>query len=147
MIAGVHHACVHVSDMVRSIGFYRDTLGMKEIVNITYDADPAMMDLPGTKPRQHLVLLSAGNANVELIQYLEPTGTSAPRKTTDNGSIHLCFAVNDLEKTYGELKGKGVRFHRDPLLIGEAGQGLANHWYVYFRGPDNEILELIQPPA
>jgi catechol 2,3-dioxygenase-like lactoylglutathione lyase family enzyme len=147
MISGVHHACVHVSDMARSVAFYRDALGMKETVNIKYDADPIMMDLPGTKPRQHLVLLSAGNANVELIQYLEPKGTPGERKTTDNGTIHLCFAVTDIKKVYEELKKRGIRFHRDPDIIGEAGEGLANHRYVYFRGPDNEILELIQPPA
>jgi len=147
MISGVHHACVIVSDMARSVAFYRDALGMKETVNITYDADPAMMDLPGTKPKQHLVMLSAGNANVELIQYLEPKGRSDERRTCDNGTLHLCFAVKDINKVYGELKKKGVRFHRDPDIIGEAGEGLAKHWYVYFRGPDNEILELIQPPA
>ena len=84
MISGVHHACVIVSDMERSLNFYRDTLGMKEEVNITYDADPVMMDLPGTKPKQHLVLLSAGNARVEVIHYIEPKGgltTAAPATT------------------------------------------------------------------
>ncbi len=146
MISGVHHACVIVSDMERSLKFYRDTLGMKEEVNITYDADPVMMDLPGTKPKQHLVLLSAGNARVELIHYIEPKGGPNDRRTCDNGTLHLCFRVDDIKKTYMTLKAKGVRFHRDPDLIGEAGEGLAGHWYVYLRGPDNEVLEFIQPP-
>lgn len=147
MISGVHHACVSVSDMERSLAFYRDTLGMKEEVNITYDADPAMMDLPGTKPKQHLVLLSAGNARVELIHYIEPKGRPNDRRTCDHGTLHLCFQVDDVRRTCQTLKARGVRFHREPLLIGEAGEGLAGHWYVYFRGPDNEVLELIQPPA
>ena len=147
MISGVHHACVSVSDMERSLRFYRDTLGMEEEVNITYDADPCMMDLPGTKPRQHLVLLSAGNARVELIQYIEPKGRPNDRRTCDNGTLHLCFRVDDIMKIHQTLKAQGVRFHRDPLLIGEAGEGLSGHWYVYFRGPDNEVLEFIQPPA
>lgn len=134
----MHHTCVIVSDMEKSLGFYLDTLGMKEKVNIKYDADPVMMDLPGTKPKQHLVLLSAGNASVELIQYLEPKGKPNDPRTCDNGTLHLCFQ--------GELESRGVRFHRDPDLIGDAGQGLAGHWYVYFRGPDNEVLEFIQPP-
>jgi catechol 2,3-dioxygenase-like lactoylglutathione lyase family enzyme len=145
-ILGVHHACIIVSDMEKSLKFYRDTLGMEEKVNIKYDADPAMMDLPGTKPKQHLVLLSAGNANVELIHYIEPKGRPNEWRTCDNGTLHLCFQVADIKKMYEELKAKGVRFHRDPLLIGEGGEGLTGHWYVYLRGPDNEVLEFIQPP-
>jgi catechol 2,3-dioxygenase-like lactoylglutathione lyase family enzyme len=146
LITGVHHTCVIVSDMERSLQFYKDTLGMEEQVNITYDADPAMMDLPGTKPKQHLVLLSAGNAHVELIQYLEPEGRPNDRRTCDTGTMHLCFQVDDIEKVYESLKKKGVTFHRTPDFIGEDGEGLADHGYVYFRGPDNEVLELIQPP-
>jgi catechol 2,3-dioxygenase-like lactoylglutathione lyase family enzyme len=145
-ILGVHHACIIVSDMEKSLKFYRDTLGMKEKVNIKYNADPAMMDLPGTKPKQHLVLLSAGNANVELIHYMEPKGRPNDRRTCDNGTLHLCFQVEAIKTIYRDLKAKGVRFHRDPDLIGEAGEGLAGHWYVYLRGPDNEVLEFIQPP-
>ena len=145
LISGVHHTCVIVSDMERSLEFYRDTLGMKEEVNIKYDADPVMMDLPGTKPRQHLVMLSAGNAHVELIQYLEPKGRVNDRRACDNGTMHLCFLIDDMTKVYDELKAKGIRFHRSPDLIGEAGGDLAGWSYVYFRGPDKEILELIQP--
>jgi catechol 2,3-dioxygenase-like lactoylglutathione lyase family enzyme len=145
-ISGVHHACVIVSDMEKSLKFYRDTLGLKEKVNIKCDVDPAMMDLPGTEPKLHLVLLSAGNAHVELIHYIEPKGRPNDRRTCDNGTLHLGFQVDDIRKMYTDLKSKGVRFHRDPLLIGEAGEGLAGHWYVYLRGPDNEVLEFIQPP-
>jgi catechol 2,3-dioxygenase-like lactoylglutathione lyase family enzyme len=146
LIDGIHHACVIVSDMERSLKFYRDTLGMEEEVDITYDADPAMMDLPGTQPKQHLVLLSAGNMHVELIQYLEPKGRPNDRRTCDNGTMHLCFRVNDIMKVYEELKSQGIKFHRTPDFIGDAGGGLAHYGYVYFRGPDNEVLELIQPP-
>jgi catechol 2,3-dioxygenase-like lactoylglutathione lyase family enzyme len=146
LIAGVHHACIIVSDMERSLKFYRDMLGMREEVNIQYDADPVMMDLPGTKPKQHLVLLTTGNTHVELIHYIEPKGRPNDRRTCDNGTFHLCFEVDDIKKTYKTLASKGVRFHRDPDLIGEAGEGLAGHWYVYLRGPDNEVLEFIQLP-
>jgi len=60
--------------------------------------------------------------------------------------MHLCFQVDDIQKVCEKLKAAGTRFHRDPDLIGEAGKTLANHWYVYLRGPDNEVLELIQLP-
>ena len=44
MIKGIHHACVIVSDMDRSLDFYRDKLGLKEVMNLKFDADPAMME-------------------------------------------------------------------------------------------------------
>jgi catechol 2,3-dioxygenase-like lactoylglutathione lyase family enzyme len=147
MIAGVHHACVIVSDMERSLGFYRDILGMKEEMNLKFDADPVMMDLPGTKPKQHLVMLSAGNAVVELIHYVEPKGKAAQVRPCDFPNMHVCFLVDDIKKAYDEAKAKGVNtFHRAPDLIQGSGTSLDGYWYVYFRGPDNEILEFIQPP-
>ena len=57
MINGVHHGCVIVSDMEKSLAFYRDKLGLKEVMNLKFDADPVMMDLQGTEPKQHLVML------------------------------------------------------------------------------------------
>jgi catechol 2,3-dioxygenase-like lactoylglutathione lyase family enzyme len=62
MISGLHHASIVVSDMKKSLTFYRDTLGMKQEMEFRYEADPVVMDLPGSKPKQHLILLSAGNA-------------------------------------------------------------------------------------
>jgi catechol 2,3-dioxygenase-like lactoylglutathione lyase family enzyme len=83
---------------------------------------------------------------VELIQYLEPKGRPNDRRTCDNGTMHLCFRVHDIMKVYEDLKAKGIKFHRIPDFIGDDGGGLAHYGYVYFRGPDNEVLELIQPP-
>jgi hypothetical protein len=55
--------------------------------------------------------------------------------------------VDDIKQVYKKLSSKGIRFHRTPDFIGEDGEGLADHGYVYFRGPDNEVLEFIQPPG
>ncbi len=145
-ISGVHHTCVIVSDMDKSLKFYRDILGMLEEVNLKFDADPVMMDLPGTKPKQHLVMLSAGNTIIELIQYIEPKGKPCDRKPCDTANMHICFQVEDINKTYEEIKAMGISFHRDPDFIDESGGALNGYGYVYFRGPDNEILEFIQVP-
>jgi catechol 2,3-dioxygenase-like lactoylglutathione lyase family enzyme len=146
MIKGVHHTCVIVSDMEKSLKFYRDVLGMHEDANIKYDADPAMMDLPGTEPKQHLVMLSAGNTVIELIQYIEPKGKPYDRRPCDIANMHICFQVDDIRDAYGRLVDLGIKFHRDPDFIGDDGGELSGYGYVYFRGPDNEILELIQVP-
>lgn len=148
MISGVHHACITVSDMEKSLRFYRDILGMKEKMNLKFDADPVMMDLPGTKPKQHLVMLYAGNTLVELIQYVEPVGQPDPRRTCDFGASHICFQVVDIKQAYEEVVAKGVNtFHKPPEFIGASGGPLNGYGYVYFRGPDNEIVEFMQMPS
>ena len=148
MINGVHHACVIVSDMEKTLRFYRDILGMREEMNLKFDADPVMMDLRGTKPKQHLVMLSAGNAFVELIQYVEPVGKPTDRRPCDFPNMHICFQVEDIKKAYEEALAKGVNtFHRAPACINESGGPLNGYGYVYFRGPDDEILEFMQVPS
>ena len=148
MIRGIHHACVIVSDMDRSLDFYRDKLGMKEVMNLKFDADPVMMDLQGTNPKQHLVMLEAGNANVELIQYIEPKGQRSDHAPCDFPNMHVCFHVDDIKAVYEKAKKVGIdAFHREPDFIEGSGTSLDGYGYVYFRGPDNEILEFIQTPS
>jgi catechol 2,3-dioxygenase-like lactoylglutathione lyase family enzyme len=134
--------------MEKSLKFYRDTLGLKETMNIKIKADPLMMDLPGTDPYQHLVMLSTGNSHVELIQYVKPRGKNIRKKTCDIGVSHICFQVDDINEAYKKMLDKGINtFHRTPDFIGEQGGSLNGYGYVYFRGPDNEILEFIQVPS
>ncbi len=146
MVAGIHHACVVVSDMEKSLRFYRDTIGLKELMNFKIKADPVMMGLSDARAQQHLVMLSAGNAIVELIQYLEPEGKNVQKRTCDFGTSHVCFQVSDINAVYKEMVSKGISsFHRTPDLI-SAPCPLKGYRYVYFKGPDNEILEFIQTP-
>ena len=93
-------------------------------------------------------MLSGANAVIELIQYTEPKTKRAEVRPCDYPNMHICFEVKDIKKAYDELVRKGVNtFHRTPDLIDGSGTPLDGHRYVYFRGPDNEILEFIQPPA
>jgi len=147
MITGLHHGCVIVSDMERSLEFYRDKLGLKELMNLKFEADPVMMDLPGTEPRQHLVMLKAGDAHLELIQYLAPRGKKSDHAPCDFPNMHICLQVDDIKATYAQARAAGIdTFHREPDFIEGSGTALDGYGYVYFRGPDNEILEFIQPP-
>ena len=145
MVSGIHHSCIVVSDMQKSLEFYRDKIGLKELMNFKIQGDPVMLNLRKT-PQQHLVMLSAGNSIVELIQYLEPKGTKVHKETCDFGVAHICFQVSDINAAYEAMKEKGVvSFHRTPDFI-SASCDLNGYGYVYFRGPDDEIVEFMQVP-
>jgi len=66
---------------------------------------------------------------------LEPKG-SASRL----GVWQLSFRVKDLDAAVAELKGKGVAFPKEPVVLASGARA------AFFEGPDGVEMELIQRP-
>jgi len=142
MINGIHHTSFTVSDMERSIRFYRDILGMR----VTWDSKAAgvpfkgpiadkVTGCPGTE--QRLVFLATGDSRIELVEYT-PTGKPlVDNKAGDTGSAHVCFKTDNIQKLHQKLLENKVRLHCDPQDIGFAK-------VMYFRDPDGIVLEAVQ---
>jgi catechol 2,3-dioxygenase-like lactoylglutathione lyase family enzyme len=142
MINGMHHASFTVSDMERSIAFYRDILGMR----VTWDSVQAgvqfkgpvadnVTNCPGTE--QRIVFLACGSSRLELVEYT-PTGKAQlDNKASDTGSAHVCFTTDNIQELYRKLVASGVRLHCVP-------QDLDFAQVMYFRDPDGIILEAAQ---
>jgi catechol 2,3-dioxygenase-like lactoylglutathione lyase family enzyme len=144
-IIGVHHTGLTVSDLKRSLDFYHGILGFpivmeKELMGTEAET---IIALPGTHIR--LAHVKAGeHQTIELLQYLAPQGLSLDKRTCNVGNGHICFVVSDIQKTYQELKAKGVYFKSEPVRLssGKSKGGYA----VYFTDPDGITLELFQRP-
>ena len=140
MIQTLGHAGLGVSDMERSLKFYRDLLGMKVILelDITDDRIARVIGIPGAKCR--IVHLKLGNAVLELFKYYQPKGQNKAKQMNqyDTGLIHIGFEVTDFHKLVEELRKKGVEF------LGEPVEFRPKVWVVYFRGPDGEVCEFRQ---
>lgn len=142
MILGIHHSSFTVSDLEKSIAFYRDILGMtlEREVEISGEMIEQIVALPATHLK--IAFLRVGGDTLELIQYLSPEGKkSLDQKTCDVGSAHLCFRVTDVDKAYQELSAKGVKFKNPTAHFTEDTRGGGA---VYFWDPDNITLELIE---
>jgi len=147
VITGVYHTSFTVSDLDRSLAFYRDVLGLKVVVQQEKAGD--YIEQVVAYPNAHLkiaLLKAEGSDHVlELIEYVHPKGHAIDVSTPNPGSAHLCFRVDDLQRTYEALVAKGVRFKSPPVRItsgvNEGGQA------VYLLDPDGITLELFQPPA
>ena len=121
----------NVADRARLQGeWISKTVGLKEV-----DADYVKLALPDD------------GAALELIQYRTPPSLEIPDpgKANTQGLRHLAFRVDDIEATVSALKSKGI----DPVSSIQEYRP-ANKRLVYFKGPEEILLELAQygtPPA
>ncbi len=145
MISDVHHTCITVSNLERSIAFYRDALGL-ELVTVEQSevsGDDRSDTLGVSEAQVELAIFRVGNAQLELIQYVRPTGRSHERRNNDIGAMHVAFQVDDVHTTYQSLLDKGVTFTGPPATIPKGP--LAGWIWTYLVDPDGVVLELIQP--
>ena len=141
MILGIHHTAISTGDIERSLRFYRDLLGFKEVFSSKWDIGTETTDkIVGLKDSSaRVVMLRTGNACVELFQYAtpEPKPGDINRPVCDHGITHLCLQVADIDAEYARLKTAGMRFHCPPQDIG----GLRA---TYGRDPDGNVVELLE---
>ncbi len=144
MIQGIHHTCITVSDLDRSIAFYRDLLGLE--LKFTEESERSGDDrskaLGVEKAQVKLAILRAGDAQVELIEYVNAKGRPYDRHNNDAGAMHIAFQVTDIDVVYQRLVEHGVRFTAPPAMI-PAGPMAGWRW-TYFFDPDGVSLEIIQ---
>ena len=123
------HTMVRVSDVERSLHFYRDLLGMKELRRIENE-----------KGRYTLIFLAAPgdeNAQVELTYNWDPEAYTGGRNFG-----HLAYRVSDIYALCDRLMKGGVTINRPPR----------DGHMAFVRSPDNISIELLQagdplPPA
>ena len=108
MFKQIDYTMVIVSDMSRSVEFYRDKLGI-----------PLKFQSPDwTEFQTGATTLALHGGGV----HPEPKGRSSEK---DAGTCSIGFNVSDLDKTYEELKAKGVNFVMPPTAQDEQGIKLA----------------------
>ncbi len=144
MITGYYHTAFTVSDLDRSIAFYRDLLGLKMSWSREVDGDnlSKLVGQPAAKVR--IQSISFGAFEIELIQYVAATGARTPpgKPNTPNttGTAHVAFFVDDVDAMHRQLRDKGVRFISPPVDFGTAKS-------CYFTDPDGIVLEILERKA
>lgn len=146
----LNHVGICVTDVERSIHFYRDCLGLSvfqdQIVSGP-DID-AYCDVKDGKFRMVLLTDKAGNA-IELWGWLSPIPAPVPpehRQFTSVGIIEVGLQVRDLNMVEKRLSENGYAF-KTPLLEFGKGKGWFGGSYAqirYVSDPDGVPVELIQ---
>ena len=148
MIQEIMHVGVTVSDMDRSIAFYRDILGLTfqgEILMEGPETD-ALFGRVGCRAR--VAYLNGSDhimaPPVELICFVDQPCRSDPADLMKTSISEICFRVQDLDAVYAHLVEKGVDCLSAPQPFDFTSSGFGRSKAIYFRDPDGIILELMQ---
>ncbi|MGH8250761.1 MAG: lactoylglutathione lyase [Steroidobacteraceae bacterium] len=115
------HTMVRVGDLERSLHFYRDLLGLRELRRIDNE-----------RGRFTLVFLAApgdDQAQIELTHNWDPE-----QYTMGRAFGHLAYAVDDIYAACAKLQAGGVTINRPPR----------DGHMAFVRSPDNVSIELLQ---
>ena len=131
------HVVFYVSDLERSLGFYRDLLGFKE-VGRAFPREEARLDAPGRAGVKYsAAALTSGRTHHELL--LIEVGP-APRPSSERrlGLYHIGIKVGD---SLDELRAA----KRELDTAGVAVTGMSDHTVsqsLYLADPDGNEVEL-----
>lgn len=149
MLGKVLHIGLTVTDLEKSIKFYRDVLGLKLYGKIVMQGKETD-DLFGVENLKVNVAYLNGSKNadcppIELLEFSNIKPKNEEDAALNKVSIsEVCFSVNNIDETYERLKSKGVEFLSEPKFFDFTNQGFGKSKAVYFKDPDGIILELIE---
>ena len=138
------HIGICVSDLERSLAFYRDVLGCKEVGRLVATGAKTDRLLALSATELEAVYLERDGFRLELLHYRSPghRGPSAPRPMNQLGLTHLSLRVEDMEAVCAAIEAAGgtvlldrCDLEKDPARV------------EMVTDPDGLLIELIEAPG
>lgn len=149
MFRQIYHVGLTVSDLDRSIDFYRDVLGLTFVGEILMEGaeTEAIFHKKGCKARVAYLNGSeeSGMPPVELIQFMDESIEHCQMDLFRTGISELCFLTKDANETYEKLVSQGVECLSEPQEFDFSKNGFGRSKAFYLKDPDGIILEAMQP--
>lgn len=142
----LHHTGLTISDLERSLRFWRDGMGMEVLFEQEKAGGylEAIVGEHGAHVRMAHLAFGGEGPRIELFQYLAPGGGHHRQRPADLGFVHVCVACDDLDERLERLVAAGGRPFSEPVEIdtgvNRGGRG------VYLRDPDGHVVELFERP-
>jgi glyoxylase I family protein len=135
------HIGICVSELGRSLDFYRDALGFRETGRYAVGdaATETILEVAGA--HVELVYLERDGVRIELLYYPAPGHVGAGERRPMNalGITHLSFAVDDLDRVTGSIEAAGGR-----VLEGTRAVFRSGNRGLFALDPDGTRIELIE---
>lgn len=142
---GIFHTGITVSNLDKSVPFYRDVLGLKLVTGPTetFEGEEISQGVGVPETELRIAIFEVGEGSLELLEYQNPPSSiEAPMPPNTLGSMHVAFRVDDAAAKMKELAAKGIKFLSELNVVDE---GPLNGWrWVYFKDPDNITLEIVE---
>jgi catechol 2,3-dioxygenase-like lactoylglutathione lyase family enzyme len=150
MLTSVWHTSWTVSDLDRSIAFYRDLLGF-ELIETKHRVGAFIEEVVGFDGAELRIAalripgapMPESGHHLELIQYVAPRGEQLNLRTCNVGAAHLAVGTNSIHDDYERLSQQGVSFVSAPVRVPSGSN--ATSYACYLRDPDGFTIELVQP--
>jgi catechol 2,3-dioxygenase-like lactoylglutathione lyase family enzyme len=149
-VTAVDSVGITVSDMDRSIAFYRDVLDFVPESDVEVDGEPYERLFGVFGLRVRAVGMRLGTEHIQLLQFLAPAGRPIPADSRSNDLWfqHIAIIVSDMERAYARLRTKSVRHASSgPQRLPDWNPDAGGIEAFYFRDPDGNHLEILKFPG
>jgi catechol 2,3-dioxygenase-like lactoylglutathione lyase family enzyme len=143
-IVSADHTGITVSNLERSLAFWRDVLGF-EFSHTAHQKGELAREITGIEGAELklAVLKAPGGHKIELLEYFAPADRKpANLRPCDVGSVHVALLVNDLDTVLERIAASGWKAAGKPQILTRGPN--AGKRVVYVRDPDGTTIELMQ---
>ena len=149
MVGRIYHVGLTVSDLERSIAFYRDVLGLEFQGEIFMEGEETDKMFRRVNCKARVAYLNGSKAveapPVELIQFVNNEVKKVPSDLFTTSISEVCFYTDDIDSAYKHLVDNNVECLYEPQYFDFRADGFGESRAFYFRDPDGIILEMMQP--
>jgi catechol 2,3-dioxygenase-like lactoylglutathione lyase family enzyme len=145
-IISADHTGITVSNLERSLNFWRDVLGL-ELSHTAHQTGEMANEITGVKGAEIklAVLKAPGGHKIELLQYLAPPDRKLANVwPCDLGHVHVALLVSDLEVVLERIAAAGWKAAGKPQTLTSGPN--AGKRVIYVRDPDGTTIELMELP-
>jgi glyoxylase I family protein len=145
-ITATDHTGFTVANIDRSLAFWQGVLGfeLSHRAHHTGDLASEVTGVPGAEIS--LAVLKAPGHKIELLEYHAPPDRKRfAFRPCDVGSVHVAFAVDNLEAVLEKIATTGWHAAGKPQTL-KTGPNTGKR-VIYVRDPDGTTIELMQGPS
>lgn len=134
MIKRLDHVAIAVESIDESLRIYQEALGL-QLAHTEVEAGQRVI----------VAFLKAGQVEVELIEPVDEDGPVARFiRRRGPGIHHVCFEVDDLQATLGQLDSQGLELVNREPYVGTGGKRVA---FVHPRSTHGVLIEFYERAA